>query len=159
MALKIPKARDAAKLSKMPLKWRHLDFSSQGKSVLVHSNKTISQVTYCILRLPASIHCSLHLYLGHPPLKMSYWLACVPYFRIKDVSSESDLSALPCLCGHTHKLFLYLHIHTLHCLSKIFFSHDEATDVLNLISKAWVVEDTGQTQWSSFIWVSIFFFF
>lgn len=34
-------------------------------------------------------------------------------------------------------------------------SHDEAADVLYLISKACVEEDTGQKQWGSFICVSI----
>lgn len=102
------------------------------------------------------------LYLNHPPLNMSYWLACVPYFRIKDAKRESDLAVLLLpLCMHihtnTHISFLYLHTHT--HTQEFFFSHDEATDILCLISKAWLVEDTGQTQWGSFICVSIFFVF
>lgn len=92
MDLKIPKARDAAKISKMPLNDGTQIFfvlqSVQVKSALVYSNKAVSQVTYCLLRCTPSV--SLHLYLDHPPLKMSYWLACVPYFRIKDVKRESD---------------------------------------------------------------------
>lgn len=63
------------------------------------------------------------LYLNHPPLNMSYWLACVPYFRIKDAKRESDLAVLLLpLCMHihtnTHISFLYLHTHT---HTRIFF--------------------------------------
>lgn len=58
-------------------------------------------------------------YFNRPCLKILYWLPRVPYFRIKNPSIQ--------------RLLLF-----------IFFSHDEATDVLNLISKAWLLEDTCQ---------------
>lgn len=125
MDLKIPKARDAAKISKMPLNdgtWNFFFLTDRVKTVSVFQTGFLrllalsSDVPLLSLFAVPNI-----LYLNHPPLNMSYWLACVPYFRIKDAKGESDLAVLLLpLCMHihtnTHISFLYLHTHT-----RIFF--------------------------------------
>lgn len=128
MDLKIPKARDAAKISKMPLNdgtWNFFFLTDRVKTVSVFQTGFLrllalsSDVPLLSLFAVPNI-----LYLNHPPLNMSYWLACVPYFRIKDAKGESDLAVLLLpLCMHihtnTHISFLYLHTHT----HKNFFFH------------------------------------
>lgn len=103
MDLKIPKVRDAAKVSKMPLNDGTWIFFFP--AVLIYPDNTyISQVTLC-----CSPSVSLRLYLERPPLKMSHWQTHVPYFRIKDVNGESDLSTLLLLPLRTHETSTHSH--------------------------------------------------
>lgn len=97
-------------------------------------------------------------YQGHPSIKchITKLMSLILELRMQIV----NLIYQQCWWAtYTHVWTLYFHLHTLHCLSQIVFSHDEATDVLNLILKAWTVQDIGQTQWSSYLPFPSFSFF